>query len=243
RRVSMRSRPRLAPLISVLAATALSVVCAYPTHAQWVPDGNPICTAPFEQNGIALTPDGAGGGDIAWHDWRALTPANQYAAAIYVVRLTAAGGVAPGWPGGGLLVCNAPGNQWWPQLVPDGAGGAIVTWQDDRVSPDRATDVYAEHVLASGIVDPAWTANGVRLSGAPQMQYLAGAISDGAGGAIVVLEDYRDNWDPVRPGTDIYAQRVTAGGAIAPGWPTDGAPVCIAPSDQSYPHVASDGAG
>src|SRR5881397_437711 len=46
-----------------------------------------------------------------------------------------------------------PGNQ---AIITDGDHGAIVTW-----TVPNTLDIYAQHVLASGIVDSAWTnANG-----------------------------------------------------------------------------------
>ena len=51
---------------------------------------------------------------------------------------------------------RGPREQNGAVIVPDGAGGAIVTWQDG------ATDIFAQHVLASGVLDPAFLAAGNR---------------------------------------------------------------------------------
>jgi len=40
---------------------------------------------------------------------------------------------------------------------------------------------------------------------------------------------------------DVYSQRVTAAGTIAPGWPADGVPLCNAHRDQDGVAIASDG--
>ena len=42
---------------------------------------------------------------------------------------------------------------------------------------------------------------------------------------------------------DVYVQRVTASGMIAPGWPGDGVPVCTNPEIQDAVGIAPDGAG
>ena len=63
-------------------------------------------------------------------------------------------------------------------------------------------------------------------------------IGDGARGALVAWEDFRDG-----DRTNIYLQRVAADGSIAPGWPVNGLGVGIAANDQYAPHVARDGAG
>ena len=62
------------------------------------------------------------------------------------------------WTANGTLLCDAANNQYTPQIVSDGTGGAIVAWRDLRNGTNF--DIYAQHVLASGVVDPAWTAIG-----------------------------------------------------------------------------------
>ena len=64
--------------------------------------------------------------------------------------------------------------------------------------------------------------------------------SDGAGGAIIGWIDYRNYFTSA---SDLYAQRVTHDGTIAPGWPVDGAPICTAPRDQLLPSIVPDGSG
>src|SRR6267154_453634 len=61
------------------------------------------------------------------------------------------------WNANGVPVCTAANNQIWPTIVTDGAGGAIVTWADNRNSNTGIynSDIYAQHVLASGAVDTA----------------------------------------------------------------------------------------
>jgi hypothetical protein len=51
-------------------------------------------------------------------------------------------------------------------------------------------------------------------------------------------------WCDTRGGAyDIYAQRVTAGGTIAPGWDPNGNPLCTATSYQLNPIIVADGVG
>src|SRR5258708_21501097 len=78
-------------------------------------------------------------------------------------------------------VCTTAGEQNFPQTTSDGAGGAIITWED----PGASAGIHAHHVLPSGVVDPAWPANGTALCTAPDHQVLPAIVSDGAGGAIV----------------------------------------------------------
>src|SRR2546426_11777920 len=67
----------------------------------------------------------------------------------------------PHSPGVNVPLCTATFNQLNPTIVSDGAGGAIVTWYDNR---GPYYDIYAQHVLASGAVDGGWpTAGGARV--------------------------------------------------------------------------------
>jgi hypothetical protein len=60
--------------------------------------------------------------------------------------------------------------------------------------------------------------------------------SDGAGGLVVVWQDYRGGSHGA-----IYAQHVTAGGEVS--WPVDGVAVSAGESDQAAPDVIPDGSG
>ncbi len=63
------------------------------------------------------------------------------------------------------------------------------------------------------------------------------AIADGSGGMLVC-------WSDPRGGSlDIYVQRLTSSGAVAPGWPAGGLLVCGAAGDQYSSSMVSDGAG
>ena len=46
----------------------------------------------------------------------------------------------------GSTVCTREGDQYRPQLVSDGEGGAIIAWQDSRTGNE---DVYAQKVNAA----------------------------------------------------------------------------------------------
>src|SRR5436190_16393936 len=91
------------------------------------------------------------------HAWRRAAP--LFVLALAVLALAAAPHPAsaagiPRWTPNGVALCTANGIQQNPQLVGDGAGGAIVTWQDRR--GNSLDDIYAQHVMAGGAVDPAW---------------------------------------------------------------------------------------
>ena len=197
----------------------------------WPADGRALCTAVYEQTYPTIAADGAGGAIVTWMDLR--SGANYD---IYAQHVLASGAVDPAWPANGRALCTAANNQQVPTIVSDGAGGAIVSWHDARSG--TSWDIYAQHVLASGAVDPAWPGNGRALCTAVYDQTYPVMVADGAGGAIVTWWDYRS-------GTyyDIYAQHVLAGGAVDPAWPADGRALCTAANTQQYPTIVSDGSG
>src|SRR5262245_12944854 len=192
----------------------------------WPPDPNignvGICTAAIHQLNPTVAADGAGGAIVAWQDAR--TGSND----VYVQRVNAVG--APQWTANGVALCTTPGPSVVPTIVSDGAGGAIITWQDARIGN---YDIYVQRVNAAG--SPQWIADGVLLCGAGGDQHAPTIVSDGAGGAIVTWHDRRS------PSNDIYAQRVNAAGA--PLWIPDGVLLCGAGGDQLSPTIASDGGG
>src|SRR5262249_47343765 len=137
-----------------------------------------------------------------------------------------------------LALAGADGGQFLPRIVTDGVGGAIVVWEDGR-SPVTAIDLFAQHVLASGGVDPAWPANGRALVAVRGLQDQHVLIADGSGGAIVA-------WRDARPGAsvaDLYAQHVLSSGQVDPRWPVNGLAVSTAPGAQQSPAIVEDGAG
>src|SRR6185295_18046996 len=144
-------------LRSVLAVLALAAL-AMPDRAlaQWVTDGAPVCTAAGDQGNVALLEDGNGGAVISWTDKR-----NGNDFDLYAQHILDSGAADPAWPADGLPLCTASGIQGGVCLVSDGAGGAIIAWYDKRNGSDW--NVYAQHVVLSGIVDPAWPADGQAL--------------------------------------------------------------------------------
>jgi hypothetical protein len=221
-----------APTIAALALLPLSALGS-PVLAAWStsPLTNlPVCTAAGDQESPTIVSDGAGGAIITWYDFRSGN------ADIYAQHVLPSGTVDPSWPTDGRALCTVAGNQDFPTIVSDGSGGAIVTWSDARSG--SSDDIYAQHVLISGTVDPAWPTDGRALCTAAGNQDFPTIVSDGSGGAIVT-------WDDLRGGSSsgIYAQHVLASGAVDPRWPTDGQALCTAAGTQFFPTILSDGAG
>ncbi len=85
------------------------------------------------------TSDGFGGAIITWEDERS----GAEAADVYAQLVDASGAVR--WAANGVPITTAANEQRRPRLIPDGVGGAIVTWMDERNYPP-ATDIYAQRV-------------------------------------------------------------------------------------------------
>ena len=192
--------------------------------ALWAPNGVPICTASAVQTEPQLVSDGAGGAIITWYDERGGI------ADIYAQRVNSSGAVQ--WTDNGVPICTASLQQYYPQIVSDGAGGAIITWQDQRSGP---ADIYAQRVNSGGIVQ--WTANGVPICTLSNEQDNPHLVSDDSGGAIITWNDERNGG----PQQDIYAQRVNSSGAVL--WTVNGVSICAASGYQNDPQIISDGSG
>jgi hypothetical protein len=192
--------------------------------SQWTSEGVAVCTAAGVQQ-YARVADGAGGAFVVWQDDRSGTFSNSD---VYAQKLDASG--VPQWTANGVLVCGAANGQTHPVAVLDGSGGLLVVWQDER---GANADVYAQRLDASGVAQ--WAANGVVIGSGTGDQYAPVAVSDGAGGAILVWQDTRLG------GSDLFAQRVNGSGVSQ--WTANGVALATATGAQWYPAIVSDGAG
>jgi hypothetical protein len=176
-------------------------------------------------NFIHMVPDGAGGAILAWDDSR------NYFGDIFAQRIDAQGRAQ--WASNGVPVSPLPWEQSFPSLVADGAGGAIVCWQDDRTGE---ADLYAQRVGPDGA--QIWAAEGVPVCTAPGMQSDAAIVADGAGGALIAWTDFRN---VAESSGDLYCQRLNEAGLAQ--WASNGVAVCTAPGYQFGAAMVSDTAG
>ncbi len=197
--------------------------------------GNPL----WSTNGVALrrlsgsnvswpkiTSDGACGAIVTWYDGR--SGVNN----IYAQRVDSAGN--PLWAANGVALRSITDtNAILPKITSDGAGGAIVVWEDRRTG---VGDIYAQRVDSAG--NPLWAANGVALrsiagSNAGSAEFTNNITSDGAGGAIVTWRDEREVTH------HIYAQRVDSEGNTL--WYANGVALKGVESWTGWPNIISDG--
>jgi hypothetical protein len=193
-------------------------------NVQWAVDGVIICAATDRQEAPAVASEGSGGAIITWHDRRNGTDYD-----IYAQRVDGSGIVQ--WTGNGVAICTASNNQSYPTIIPDGSGGAIIMWEDNRIGD--YPDIYTQRVDGSGNVQ--WTADGVAVGAASDDQNDATIASDGSGGVIITWQNYRVG------DHDIFAQRVDASGNVR--WTAGGVVICAASGIQTNPTITPDGSG
>ena len=192
---------------------------------QWALNGIVISDTTGNQSFPKIVSDGSGGAIITWEDNRS----GNYD--IYAQRINASG-IAQ-WTVNGVVVAAAVGNQFFPDLLSDGSGGAIVTWYDYRNGSANA-DIFAQSINATGLMQ--WAVNGVALCLAVDNQNNPKIVTDNSGGAIIVWEDKR-----TAATIDIYAQRINSAGVVQ--WTVDGIPVSIGPGNHLFPKIVADGLG
>src|SRR5262252_1344887 len=139
--------------LALIATTTLSVAGPAPALAAWPPFGQAVCTASKGQTHVSITTDGAGGAILAWQDQR------DAKVNIFAQHVLASGDVDLGWALNGQRMIvdaslgGAAGGNFGPLIVSDGAGGAVVAWVDLREVTSDKLDLFAQHILASGVLD------------------------------------------------------------------------------------------
>jgi hypothetical protein len=202
----------------------------------WTSGGVVICNAVLTQEDPTIVSDGAGGAIIAWSDYR--LSGGAFPDDIYAQRVNASGVVQ--WAGNGVQVCDAIGSKQFPQVVTDGAGGAIVAWVDFRLVGFFGTDIYAQRINSAGGLQ--WPTAGMVVCFHLEDQSIndESVVSDGAGGAIIAWTDFRFG-----PDADLYAQRIDGAGAKqwSPIFGSEGIALTLSPESEMLPRAISNGAG
>ncbi len=164
----------------------------------WTSNGVALCTASFDQTVPVIASDGAGGAIVAWQ------AARSGVADIYAQRAGAAG--SPLWTANGVAVCTAGGAQMTPRLVPDGAGGGLLVWSDQRYGDSI---IYSQRIDDTGT--SVWAPNGLSMCVAPGEQVTPTAVGDGSGGIVAAWQDSRIT------DADIFAMRLSSEGSMPTG--------------------------
>jgi hypothetical protein len=177
----------------------------------------------WEASGISnVYPDGLGGAFFIYFS-ECCYPTSMWR----LHHILPTGGIDPAWPphSGGWPVnagrAVAPiltQPEYHPWVQNDGTGGALVVFRSRNTSGSPGNSLLVRHVRSDGSLDPAWPAEGLEINGpgslgnaAPSLEPPVRGLPDGEGGGVIVWK-----------GDLVRAQRVTAGGEIAPGWPAGG---------------------
>ena len=127
-----------------------------------------------------IVPDSRGGVIVSW----AARDENDYN--LYAQRIDDTG--ATRWEKPALKLCTAPKDQVHVKLMVDVLGGAFAGWQDQRFGN---WNVFLQHIMPAGNLDPNWNATGVQLTSQARNQYLTTLASDGLGGIWATWWDER----------------------------------------------------
>ena len=170
-----------------------------------------------------LCSDGASGAIVAWQ-------AQVANGEIYAKRILADGTLL--WGGdGGLLVSDATGNQSNPVISPNGSGGAVIAWVDER-NGSTNKDIFAKALNENG--NTLWGgAQGISVCGASGNQTQPVIISDVSGGVIIA-------WIDGRGSQAISAQKLNSTGVAQ--WTVDGVAASTLSGNEDL-SLVTDGAG
>ena len=171
------------------------VVLAGGTPASGIPaDGRALPSTDLDDAFVALAGDGQGGCFVL----------RSGSGVTHLHRLDSAMQARDGWPGAGVALHVLASGGGRAALVPDGLGGAYVTFRNGFGStPPQG--LYAQHVAPEGGPAPGWAAGGVLLSATGQES----AIVRSGSGAIAAWNDTRSAY------RGIYAQRLVTDGVVA----------------------------
>jgi hypothetical protein len=195
----------------------------------WDENGTPICTETGAQFEAVITSDGGGGAIIAWTDARGSS------GDIYAQRVDGTG--VSQWAVGGVRIGGTASSDYQPRIVADDAGGAIIAWltngtRAQRIDPNGNVLWDSAGVVVDAATTPAGT-SGRSSTSIMSTEYPIDAVTDGAGGVIIVYQPYQTG--------QFRAQRIDGSGNML--W-TGGAPVCTLTTSNAFkPAMAPDGAG
>jgi len=207
-------RKKPAAVAACICFTASIFITLSPAHSQWIENGVPVCTAPYVQEDPAIVSDGAGGAIIVWSHINTQRD-------IFAQRLDG-DGIAL-WTVNGVAVCAASGEQLDPAIASDGAGGAIIVWEDNRstntiIFESNPVSVPAMPVtLFHNTPNPFNPATTIRYY-LPDRIYVTIGVYDIAGRLVDILEKgempggYHETvWSAGGIGSGVYFCRLTAG--------------------------------
>jgi len=186
----------------------------------WTPGGVRLSFVSEDSNSPKIVTDGTGGAIVCWYDL------DNYR--VFAQRLDPGGNEL--WTLGGITVFSHPScNASYPEMIPDGNGGAVLAWMV-YVTIGVEHDIYCQWLTAAGTT--VYPANGIRITQLDGSEKYPAIVTDGCGGVIVT-------WFRIGANNDIYAQRLDELGNLQ--WDSSPLAICTATGDQQTPKIASGG--
>jgi hypothetical protein len=188
-------------------------------------------------DGHQVISDGSGGAIVVWHQWplgkiEFGTPIAEILD-ICAQRVDADGNIL--WQQNGVPLGISKGggrSPHTPLVVSDGSGGAIIIWEDTR----QVMSIYAQRIDAEGNIR--WQEGGTQVCYIKSHWSFAyrTAVSDGSGGAIIVLgyKEAETNEE------GLLVQRIDAAGRTM--WPDNGTLASTARNRIAHA-ISDDGCG
>jgi len=199
----------------------------------WQSNGVPVCTAPGDQTDLRLDADGAGNVICAWTDGR--DELEWPPEDIYAQKINSDGSLS--WTTNGILVCDAPWWQSYPQ-VQAAAAYSMIAWSDMR---SGSSGVWYQKLNAFGV--PQLAVNGDTLIWGISGDARNPVLVPGDQGYVFIF--YEDGREGIM-GPSIFVQMMDMQGNML--LETNGRLICPEPAFTSYkpqddPDACSDGSG
>jgi hypothetical protein len=138
--------------------------------ALWAANGVVVSGGAYDHLKPEMVADGGGGAFVVWEDYR-------NGGDIYGQHIDGSGTSL--WAADGLPICTAANLQLNPRISPDGQGGILVGWGDQRTA--GSTKAFLQRLTSAGAA--LWPPDGIRPG-----PYLGDALvaPDGSGGAYLL---------------------------------------------------------
>ena len=188
--------------------------------ALWTINGVAACTNTADQSTPSIVSDMRGGCIIAWSDWRSFVERD-----LYAQRVDSNGNMM--WTIDGVVVTNKPEREHSERMCSDGAGGAIVCWEQQS-NVDFSWGVWCQRIDSSG--NQIWQSGGETVCTNPAQRRNNRIQGDGHGGAFITFQDLRNGFD-----YDIYVQHISSTGQYL--WGGNAIKVCGAIGAQTDPKI------
>ncbi len=188
--------------------------------SKWPTNGSSFIANSYFKSVTHIFPDGSGGYYVFYTQNSSSTYTDFYAQ-----HLSSNGSKL--WTSTGVPICTASDYQKNFQVTPDGTGGFIIAWLDDRTYSTTKSDVYTQKVNSQGVVK--WKTDGVVVCKDAANQEEVSICNDGVGGAII-------SWVG---SSSIYSQRITNSGSLL--WGASGKLVSAKTKGSNKLKMISDG--